>query len=131
MAAYAAAAAQYAENQYTGEQFFQPAFIPNHHHHEAQSKPQNDENSFIIMRENKGIKVPMKLTQHMNEDHCISPNAISPMRNNCGSPRRVYSPRPLLQNDNINHMMGSMSPNHIRNESLILSKEYDDVLEII
>lgn len=68
----------------------------------------------------------------MHEDHCISPRSINHgmggISNNLGgmrsgSPRRVYSPRPLLQNNyNVNsQMVGAVSPSHMRSESLYIN----------
>lgn len=61
---------------------------------------------------------PSKLTQHqIADDHCISPqNAMK----GCNSPRRVYSPRPFLNNQNMNYGMG-MSPKAMRSEALLMS----------
>lgn len=67
-----------------------------------------------------GFAKPQKLTQHqINDDHCISPqNAMK----GCNSPRRVYSPRPFLNNQNMNYGMG-MSPKAMRSEALLMSNQ--------
>ena len=54
----------------------------------------------------------------MNEDHCISPNSNA--MKGCNSPRRVYSPRPFLNNYSMNNGMG-MSPKAMRSEALLMS----------
>ena len=67
---------------------------------------------------------PQKLTQHhIADDHCISPqNAMK----GCNSPRRVYSPRPFLNNhQNMNYGMG-MSPKAMRSEALLMSNQINE-----
>lgn len=67
----------------------------------------------------KGLYRPQKLNPHqLNEEHCISPsNAMK----GCNSPRRVYSPRPFLNNQNVAYGMG-MSPKAMRSEALLMSQ---------
>ena len=80
-----------------------------HHHHNHPKLESKEKDEFIIMNtphknhHEGGFKPPKKLTQ-MYEEHCISPKSFNQMGGNSnnignmrsGSPRRVYSPRPLL-----------------------------------
>jgi hypothetical protein len=99
-----------------------------------QSKYNSEEEVFMINREKNASK-PFRLTQNeqlfANEDYCI--NSPRQMGKNCSSPRRVYSPRPLLSNSNYSQSMNqinlnAMSPNHklsLKKTNMDLINEFD------
>jgi len=78
------------------------------------------QDEFMIMNHNQHkFNKPQRLGAFkMNDDHCISPKNAMKMN----SPRRVYSPRPFLNNQNMNYGMG-MSPKAMRSEALLMSNQ--------
>ena len=120
--------------------FYSPTHIQsqNGQQEHLQSKYNCGEEEVFMINREKSPPKPYRLTQNEHyyggEDYCInSPRQIG---KNCSSPRRVYSPRPLLSNSNYSQSMNqinlnAMSPNHklsLKKTNMDLINEFESPL---